>query len=309
VVAIVGATASGKSALAMELAAGLDCEIVSVDSMQVYRGMDVGTAKPSAGDRSRVPHHMLDLVTPDEGYSAGRYAREADAVLASMAQRQRLPLLVGGTGLYLRALLHGMADLGAADPGFRMALRARETAHPGAAYDELQALDPASAEGIAASDFVRIERALEIYQATGRPRSELLREHAGGRERYAALVFELRPERAWLEPRVRARTAAMWRAGLLDECEALRRAGYGPCRPMRAIGYKEAGQHLDGLLTREEAMESQIRATLRFAKRQRNWFRAEPLARALDPSAVDRQRLRDRIRHFLDALDGPSDPG
>ena len=297
--ALVGPTAGGKTELALALAPELDAEIVSVDSRQVYRRLDVGTAKPDPAARAAVPHHLLDVVEPDEPYDAARFARDARVAVADVLARGRRVLLVGGSGLYLRALTEGLCPAPPADAAVRAAL-AGELAVRGVAalHEELHAHDPEAAARIAARDAVRIVRALEVLRLTGRPLSEWQRAHAFADRPYDVLVQVLCPSPDELERRIARRCAAMWEGGLLAETEAVLAAGFAPeLRPLQAIGYREAQAHLRGTLDRDQAVERMRLATRQYAKRQRTWFRA--LAGA---SWLDGREPRDAVLRRSDAF-------
>jgi len=279
VFALLGPTAGGKSRLAMQLADTHPVEIISIDSVQVYRGMDIGTAKPSAAERRAVPHHLIDLIDPTERYSAGRFREDAIRVAGEILARNRMPLFVGGTMLYYRALSQGIDALPQAEPGLRAQLDARAARHGWPAlHADLARVDPVSAARLAPNDAQRIQRALEVWELTGRPISELQR--AGG----AALPFNLKAfalvpaERAPLHQRIAARFDAMLKAGLVDELRDLRaKHDLHPGLPsMRAVGYRQAWQFLEGQVTAEELRESGIAATRQLAKRQLTWLRSLP---------------------------------
>jgi tRNA dimethylallyltransferase len=274
-IAIVGPTASGKSALALRVARETGGEIVSCDSQQVYRGLDIGTAKATPEERATVPHHLIDVVDPDEAFSAAEYARLARAVLGEISARDRLPIVAGGTGLYLRALLEGLFDGPSRDEGTRRRLEAlAERFGDARLHRLLRHLDPAAAERIQPRDRVRIVRALEVFKATGRPLSEHHRQEGEPLRGYRTLVLGLEPDRAWLRGVVERRTRRMLEAGLLDEVRGLLARGYGPdLRPLQAIGYREAVAVVQGQMSREEAETAIVGATMRFAKRQMTWFR------------------------------------
>jgi tRNA dimethylallyltransferase len=284
--ALLGPTASGKSALALRLAERVPLEIVSVDSGQVYRGMDIGTAKPSVTDRERVPHHLIDLVDPTESYSAGRFRADAiDTVLAVLA-RGRLPLLVGGTMLYYRALAQGIDELPPADPALRAAID-REAARAGwpALHAELARVDPRSARRLEPNDAQRIQRALEVYRATGKPLSEL---HTAPRRTlpFALAGCALVPaDRALLHRRIAERLDRMLELGLVEELRALRRrhALASALPSMRSVGYRQAWGHLEGAYGAGEMRDKALAATRQLAKRQLTWLRAMPFEAVLDP--------------------------
>jgi tRNA dimethylallyltransferase len=277
VIAVVGPTASGKSAAALQLAVERGGEIISCDSVQVYRGLDVGTAKPTAEERARVPHHLIDVVDPDEPFSAARWAELADRAIAEVRARGREPIVVGGTGLYLRALRFGLVDAPPRDVALRERLYDEERAHPGALHARLGAVDPESAARLQPRDLVRLVRALEVEALTGVPLSRHHAAHAPV-ERHATQVLVLDP-RAELDARIAARTAAMIAAGLADETRALVER-YGAALPaLSSVGYRETVALLDGRLTAAEWAPAIVRSTRRYARRQRTWFRKEPGAR------------------------------
>jgi tRNA dimethylallyltransferase len=276
VVAVLGPTASGKSALGLELAQRLDGEILCCDSMQVYRGMDLGTAKPTAAEQRLRPHHLLDLVSPGEPFHAAAWAARAHAAIAEVTGRGRLPIIVGGTGLYFRALTRGLFEAPPSDPEIRARHQA-EAATGGveALHRRLQAVDPEAAATILPGDLLRISRALEVYEQTGVPITDLRRRGTPPPPlRLFAVVFEL-PTPA-LRGRITARVEAMMAAGFLDEVRALRAAGFGGTRALQALGYRQLGAHLDGALSLEAAVAEIERTTFAYARRQRTWFRKEP---------------------------------
>jgi tRNA dimethylallyltransferase len=274
VLAIVGPTGTGKTELASEVARRTGAEVISVDSMQVYRGMDIGTAKASRELRAEIPHHGIDLVNPDEPMSAGRFATYARQVANEILARGRRVILCGGTGLYARAFAGGLVDGIDARPEIRAELRQRGLDE---LYAELRACDPVSAQRIHPRDRVRIERALEVHQLVQRPLSAELAEH-GFRDRpFDVYWLGLSLERDPLWRRLRERVDRMFASGLVEEVRALYAAGYGPTlRPLQAIGYREVGSLLAGRMTESEARDAIWVATRRYAKRQRTWFRAEP---------------------------------
>lgn len=293
---IMGPTASGKSALALDLARALGGEIVSVDSAQVYRGMDVGTAKPTSGERAEVAHHLVDIVDPTEAYSAARFAADALAAIGAIRERGRVPIVVGGTMLYFKALTAGLSALPTADPDVRAALDARaERVGWPALHAELARVDPATAARLAPTDAQRIQRALEVHTLTGTPLSALQGQRlaapaALGRTVALAIVP---PERATLHAAIARRFDAMLAAGLVDELRTLRaRYALDPRLPaMRCVGYRQAWRHLDGAIDARQLREQGIAATRQLAKRQLTWLRATPAHRlasdaARDPRAV-----------------------
>jgi tRNA dimethylallyltransferase len=285
VVAIVGPTGVGKTEVACEIARRSGAEIVNADSMQVYRGMDIGTAKPAAALRAEIPHHLIDVVEPDDPMSAGRYAELARAATAAIHARGRPVLLCGGTGLYARAFAGGLVDAGGADAELRAELRRRPLEELRA---ELERRDPESARAIGPRDRVRLERALEAQRHTGAPTSAVRAAHRFSDRPYDVSWIGLDLPREVLWARIEARVAAMLAAGWVDEVRGLRTRYAADVRPLRAIGYREVGAFLEGALD-ADAMRAQIVvATRRYAKRQRTWFRAEPGLRWIDAAAAER---------------------
>lgn len=290
VIAVVGATAAGKSDLAVELALRLGGEAVNADSMQLYRGMDIGTAKLAPAEMRGVPHHLLDVWDVTETASVAEYQRLSAAAIAGVRGRGRPPVLVGGSGLYVRAALDHMEF-----PGTDPAVRARledELARtgPGPLHERLRGVDPAAAEAILPSNGRRIVRALEVVEITGRPFTATLPEH---RYRYGSVVqIGLSVPRAELDERIAVRVARMWDAGLVGEVRALERAGLRDgLTAGRALGYAQVLRFLSGEWTEEEAREETVRATRKFARRQESWFRRDPRVRWLPydaPDLVDR---------------------
>jgi tRNA dimethylallyltransferase len=276
VIAILGPTASGKSELGLALAERLSGEIVCCDSVQVYRGMDIGTGKPTREEQTRCPHHLLDLVDPGEPFHAAAWAERARTALDDIHRRGRTPIIVGGTGLYFRALRGGLFDAPPPDPSIRARHQA-EAAVLGvpALHRRLQEIDPDAAAKILPGDLVRTSRALEVYEQTGIPISELRRRAARPPLPWRLFVVILDYPIEKLRLRIQARVERMMGAGFLAEVETLRRAGFGRTRALEALGYKQLGQHLDGLLTLEEAVAQTKLATSAYARRQRTWFRRE----------------------------------
>jgi tRNA dimethylallyltransferase len=273
---IAGPTASGKSAAALAIAGVLPVEIVSVDSAQVYRGLDIGTAKPTAAERAAVPHHLIDIVDPREAYSAARFAADAARLIGEIRARGRIPLLVGGTMLYFMALLGGLDALPEADAGVRSEIDAYAARHGWpAVHAELARVDAATAARLPPHDRQRLQRALEVYRISGRPLSELQR---GATRLHAPLppMLALEPsDRAWLHGRIAARLRAMLAGGLVDEVRALRARGdlHAGLPSMRCVGYRQVWQALDeGTLDGVEARA--LAATRQLAKRQLTWLRA-----------------------------------
>ncbi len=293
VIVVTGPTAAGKTSLAIELAQRFDGEVVNADSLQVFRFMDIGTSKPTPAQRASVPHHLLDVVTPDVPYSAGRYALEARRAAADIHERGKVPILTGGTGLYIRAFLEGLIEGAEADRELREALeREHDTAvragDPERLHRRLAASDPESAARIHPHDARRVVRALEIEARTGAPASRVRRTHAFGDRPYRTLHLALDMDRAALDARIDARCAAMIEAGLLQEVRMLQARGYGPdLPPMQAIGYRHMLPVAAGSDTLTNALPLMQRDTRRFARRQRTWLRAVPDVVWRDPREPD----------------------
>lgn len=281
IVIVAGVTAAGKTEVAIELARRRDGELVGADSVQVVRGFDVGSAKPTAAELDGVRHHLIDVVDPDEAIDAAGYAALADRAIADIAGRGRLPIVVGGTGLWLRALVRGLVALPKPDPELRAALE-READRLGAPalHARLREVDPRYAAAIHENDRRRIVRALEVLEQTGRPLGELHAEHAKGAPRYEAETYLLDRPRSELYARLRARIGAMLAAGWVDEVRALL-ARFGPeVRAMKSVGYRQIAEHvLDGVPI-EEAARRAYQATRIYTRRQRTWFQGEPLGGA-----------------------------
>jgi tRNA dimethylallyltransferase len=278
-VAIVGPTASGKSSLGVWLARRFGGEVVACDSTQVYRGFDIGTAKPSAEDREGVPHHLLDLVDPGFPFTAGEYRVRAIGVLEDLRRRARLPVLTVGTGLYLRALLEGLADAPARSEELRARLDAGADAHSlQYLHRVLRRLDPEAAMRIGSRDRPKMIRAIEVCLLTGRPLTEV---HQAGRTRlegYTPIKIGLQPPRAELYDRIEHRVHTMLKRGWLEEVAGLVRSGVSlDAKPFDFIGYSELRAHLEGTVTLAAASKAISQATRRYAKRQVTWFRKEPL--------------------------------
>ncbi len=275
---LMGPTAAGKTALAMALCARFPLEVVSVDSTQIYRGMDIGTAKPAPAELARVPHRLLDIRDPAERYSAAEFRTDALRELADITRRGNVPLLVGGTMFYFRSLEQGLAHLPPADPAFRARVEA-EAAIVGwpALHARLRALDPESAGRIGARDRQRIQRALEIHELTGRPVAALNTPAREGFPYRAVKLLVCPGDRAVLHERIAVRFEAMLEAGFLAEAECLYRRGdlHSELPSMRAVGYRQAWLYLSGKINYHDMNRMAIEATRQFAKRQLTWLRAE----------------------------------
>jgi len=290
VIAVVGATAAGKSGLSLRLARAVDGEIVNADSMQLYRGMDIGTAKLPPGERQGVPHHLLDIWDVTTPASVSEYQRLARRAIAEIHARGRIPVLVGGSGLYLRAALDNLEFPGT-DPGLRDRLEA-ELARAGAPamHARLARVDPAAAAAILPGNGRRIVRALEVLELSGRPFSATLPDY---RSVYDVVQVGLRVPRPQLDERIERRVAAMWQAGFVAEVRGLAGAGLREGRTAsRALGYAQVLRFLDGDWSQEQAAAETVKATRRFARRQEAWFRRDPRIRWL--AADDGQDLAGR---------------
>jgi tRNA dimethylallyltransferase len=303
VLVLTGPTGAGKSDWALRLAESAPVEIVSVDSAQVYRGLDIGTAKVPRALRERIPHHLIDICSPTDSYSAGRFVSDALRCVREIQARRRVPLLIGGTMLYLRALLHGLAALPQADPQLRARLdaRAAATGWP-ALHAELKGLDPEAAARIAPADAQRIQRALEVCYSTGRPITQLQRLTRSPLAGWPVRYFLLAPRaRTDLHERIARRFEAMMAQGFLEEVAGLRGvAGLTARHPsMRAVGYRQLWAHLDGAYPLEEAMRRAVAATRQLAKRQLTWMRGEAAGTWLDP-AGELSWIRDISRELAE---------
>lgn len=281
---IAGPTASGKTSLAVRWAEAQGGEIISADSQQIYRSFDIGTAKPSAEELARVPHHLVSIVDPMEPFSAAAFQKRADAAIADIQSRGKPVFVVGGTGLYLRALLHGLVVAPGANPALRAALEtlAREQGRE-AVHQKLAVVDAASAERLAPQDLVRVIRAIEIHAATGVPASSQRHAHAFAEQRHPYKFYVLVPPREQLYQDINQRTRALFAQGLVEETRSLLAQGYGEAAPMACVGYLQARAVVEGRMSEEEAVLAAAQATRHYAKRQLTWFRKEAGAVLLTP--------------------------
>lgn len=277
-VAVAGPTGAGKSELALAVAACLDGEIVNCDSLQVYRGFDIGTAKIPIAERRGIPHHLIDILDPATEYmTAGDYARRARVVLRQVVERKRIPVVVGGTGFYLRALLEGLFEGPGRDDALRARLASREARRKGLLHRFLRRVDPEAARRIHSHDINKLIRAVEVCVQARSPMTGLFAQGRTPLTGFRVVKLGLLPPRDALYDRINRRTAAMFAAGLLDEVRNLLAAGVPPsAKPFEAIGYREALLCVQGRLTIEEAIPAAQQATRRYAKRQMTWFRKEP---------------------------------
>jgi tRNA dimethylallyltransferase len=302
--ALMGPTASGKTGLAVELAKALDGEVISVDSALVYRGMDIGTAKPNLEERQGIPHHLIDILDPAEAYSTGRFREEALALMADITARSRLPILAGGTMLYFNALFHGLSALPSADPDIRRqideqgALRGWPALH-----EELARIDPAAAARIHPNDPQRIQRALEVYRLSGVPLTVLCAEAQSPSPPYRWVKLVLAPaDREILHERIRRRFLDMLEQGFIEEVQSLHDRGdlHADLPSIRAVGYRQAWAHLEGEYDRNTLVERAIIATRQFAKRQFTWLRRE--VEALQFDSVDGRLVEKVLRDVAEKL-------
>jgi tRNA dimethylallyltransferase len=277
-VALLGPTGTGKSSLALELAQRFKGEIISADSVQVYRGLDIGTAKLSPADRRLIPHHLIDILDPDQGYSAALFREEADEIILDLHRRKNPIFVVGGTGLYLKALTRGLFRGPAGDSKLRLALHKKaELGGNEVLYRELQRLDPEAASRIHPHDKFRITRALEVYSLGKKPISLFQKEHGFAETHYEVLKIGLQCERDELYRRIESRVDQMIEMGWVDEVQTLLSRGYTPgLKSMRSLGYKNIVSYLSGVLNLEQAIFLTKRDTRRYAKRQITWFKADP---------------------------------
>lgn len=297
-VVILGPTASGKSALAITLAERLNGEVVACDSTQVYRCFDIGTGKVPAAERRGIPHHLIDLVEPEEVFTAGEYRRRATEVLDAICARRKVPILTAGTGLYLRALLEGLADAPARSEELRERLRQRAARRErGHLHKILKRLDAQSASRIAPGDTQKVVRALEIRLLSGEPASALHQQGRTGLEGFQVFKIGLMPPRAAVYQRIEQRVTAMLEAGWLDEVKILLAKGIAPTsKPFEFLGYSQLRDVLTGKMTLDEAIRQIQQATRRYAKRQITWFRKEPGVHWIERSGDEPATAADALR-------------
>lgn len=273
---VVGPTASGKTELAVRLAERFGGEVIGADSVQIYRGFDIGSGKPTAAERARAPHHLVDVADPMEAFDAQRFAELADRAIADVRARGRVPIVCGGTFLWVRALTLGLAPAPPADPAIRARHAAIVEAEGRAAlHEKLAAVDAESAARLAPNDYVRVSRSLEIFELTGKPQSAWFAEHGFRSKRHEARLIGVERSREEIDRRIEARTAAWLSAGWIDEVRGLIAAGYGEARAMGSVGYKQVKDHLEGKLPEAELAPTIVRTTRVFVRRQRTWLREE----------------------------------
>jgi tRNA dimethylallyltransferase len=303
VVAVAGPTGAGKSELALRIAAGFSGEVLNCDSLQIYRYFDIGTAKLPVEERRGIPHHLIDIVDPGELFTAGEYARRGRAALVDISARGRLPVIAGGTGFYLRAILDGLFRGPERDAALRRRLADRERRRPGSLHPLLARFDPETAARIHPNDVPKVTRALEVCLLTRRPLSALFREGRAALEGYRALKLGLAPDREELYRRLDERCRRMFASGLVDEVRRILDMGFSPsAKPFESHGYRQVIQMLRGELTMKEALFYAQRNTRNYAKRQMTWFRKEPGMEWLKGFGEDENIQRaalERTRQFL----------
>ena len=298
-IVISGPTCSGKSGLGVELAQLVSGEIINADSMQVYRGMDIGTAKIPVSERKGIPHHLIDIVNPDEEFNAALFRQHALTIIKELHEKNVPIIVVGGTGLYVKALLGGLFEAPPSKPALRRALLEEwEKRGPAFLYQRLSRLDRNAADSIHPMDKIRITRALEVIHLTGCPLSELTKKHGFSDRRFHALNLCLNVDRQVLYNRINKRTISMINAGLIAEVEGLLQIGYSPkLKPMKAIGYCHIMGYLRGTWDLDEAKGLMQRDTRRYAKRQLTWFGADPEITWVDPD--DKPGIVNKVMAFI----------
>jgi tRNA dimethylallyltransferase len=300
IVVVCGPTGTGKTSGAIELARRLGGEIVGADSMQVYRHMDIGTAKPTAEEQAAVPHHLIDMADPDQQYDAARYTRDAGIAIHRLHRKGKAALVVGGTGFYIRALVWGVLDAPPSDPQIRLQLQ--ETLRQegaSALFQRLRACDPATADRLHPHDTYRVIRALEVFAVAGRPLEDFYRQHRDAERPYEVMTFGLHREREALYERINRRVDRMMAAGFVEEVRGLLDRGYGPeLRSMQALGYRHVAAWLGRQCNRAEAIDTMKRDTRRYAKRQLTWFRPLEGIEWIPPERLPDQD--EKIRRWID---------
>lgn len=307
VLCLMGTTATGKTDIAIELLQEFPVEIISVDSAMVYRGLDIGTAKPDKTTLEAAPHHLIDIIEPTEAYSAANFRRDALDLIKTVHQRNKIPLLVGGTLLYFRALLSGLSQLPAADPAIRAEIEAEAAEHGWAAlHEELSRIDPVSASKIHPNDPQRLQRAIEVFRISSLPLSELQRRGSQADFPYPVLKFALIAEdREWLHKRIETRFSMMLKQGLIDEVEGLyaREDMHLDLPSMRSVGYRQVWQYLQGKWKLQEMKERAIIATRQLAKRQHTWLRSESDLVVFDPHQMKQNDIISELKSAIKMFD------
>ena len=299
IIVICGPTGLGKTSVSIELAIDFHGEIIGADSMQIYRYMDIGTAKPTLNEQARVPYHLIDIVDPDDPFDAAGFAKMAGEMIMKLHAEGIVPFVVGGTGLYIKSLVHGLSNAGPADTDIRKRLKEVELLHgSGFLYEKLSKCDPEAAERIHPNDTYRIIRALEVYEATGMAISQYSKDHRFENRRFNVLKIGLHIERETLYERINQRVDAMIAAGLVDEVKMLLNRGYSEdLKSMQSIGYRHMIDFIKGRITWEETLRTLKRDTRRYAKRQMTWFKADPEIVWAEPEQLD--YIKEMIKNFL----------
>jgi tRNA dimethylallyltransferase len=301
IIVLCGPTAVGKTAAAIRLALNFNAHIINADSMQVYRYMDIGTAKPTREEQQQVFHHLIDVADPDEPFDAARYARRARPIIANLLEKHITPLVAGGTGLYIKALVYGLFEAAPSDERIRFRLKQElEALGVDAMYARLQTMDPQTAARLHPNDVHRVLRAVEVYEASGKPISAYQQEHRFSDQPYRVLKIGMHMDRELLYERIDARVEEMIKAGLPGEVQKLMALGYGrDLKPMQSIGYRHMIDFLGGRISWEEAIRTLKQDTRRYAKRQMTWFNKDPDILWKNPNDIEDMICASRL--FLDA--------
>ncbi len=297
IIAVCGPTGIGKTSTAITIAEAERGEIIGADSMQIYRRMDIGTAKPTAAEQARVPHHMVDVADPDDAFDAAKFSKLASGVITDLVGRGILPVVAGGTGLYIKALTRGLFESDAGDPGVRASLKAAaEEKGIAVLFGELEKIDPQTAARIHPNDTYRVLRALEVFKTTGRPMSQMQAEHAFADEKYRCLKIGLTMDRETLYERINRRVDVMIEQGLEAEVRHLLDSGYASeLKAMQSLGYRHMAAYLGGQMDWDVMVETLKRDTRRYAKRQLTWFRADKDMHWFEPGDVE--KILALVRH------------
>lgn len=300
IIAVIGPTASGKTEIGLKLARKIDGEIVSVDSMQIYRGMDIGTAKPSARMRAEIPHHLIDILNPDQSYNAGLFAEDADRIISQLGKQNKPAILLGGTNLYLKTLIHGLIPVPEISSEIKQEiqrlLQEKGLAH---CYRQLQTLDPLSAQKLHPNDISRISRALAVVMETGRSIQAFQEQHRFNQERYRVLLIGARWPRDELYQRINRRVILMAEEGLVEETESLLEQGYSSELPsLKSIGYKQAVAFLNNKISRSDMIADIQQKSRHYAKKQLTWHKNDPDVQWLNGNLIDETTVTG-VRRFL----------
>ena len=303
IIVLCGPTAIGKTTTAIELCRALKGEIVNADSMQIYRHMNIGTAKPTPEEQDLVPHHLVDIVNPDEDFDAAKFAAKAHDVIQFLGRRHILPIVAGGTGLYIKALIHGLFEMMPKDPEIRKELNAKAVKYgPGHLYDQLKEIDPETSLRLHPNDLHRIIRAIEVFQISGQPISRYQKQHGFNDKPYKALKIGLVMDRETLYRRIDLRVDAMLEEGLVDEVKGLLEKGYSSgLKSMQAIGYRHMIRFLEGQADWPETVRTLKRDTRRYAKRQRTWFKKDKAIIWKQPKDIE--EMIQLAKDFLNGTD------